>query len=63
VAVAAGLAYDAGDVRIFSPEANNRFTGNSYVLGPNPQPYAWMNGTRTRDEWQAYGQDTDGVFQ
>jgi nitrous oxidase accessory protein NosD len=55
VAVAAGLANDAGNMETFE-SLNNRFTGNTYSLGPAPQPFCWANSTRTEEEWKAYGQ-------
>jgi parallel beta-helix repeat protein len=41
---------------------NNRFTNNTYYLGPNARYFRWMNGDRTDAEWQAYNQDVDGQF-
>ena len=38
------------------------FSGNIYHLGPNNDYFRWMNNNRNEDEWQAYGQDTDGTF-
>lgn len=55
VAIAAGLADDVGNVATFESR-NNRFTDNIYTLGVARQPFAWMNGTRTEDEWHSYGQ-------
>ena len=46
LSVAAEIAQDTGDTSIFT-SWNNRFVNNTYNLGANPSPFAWMNGTRT----------------
>lgn len=58
---ASGAANDAGDLATFTSR-NNRFVRNTYYLGSNPRPFAWMNGYRTAAEWRGYGQDVTGVF-
>jgi len=41
----------------------NRFRGNRYVLGAaKGKFYQWMNASRTREEWQAFGNDLDGQW-
>jgi hypothetical protein len=56
VAIAAGLADDAGNQDTFNAR-NNRFLDNIYTLsGPNRQPFAWMNSTCSEDQWHDYGQ-------
>jgi hypothetical protein len=41
----------------------NRFAGNTYVLGAaKGEFYQWMNAPRTREEWQAFGNDPDGKW-
>jgi parallel beta-helix repeat protein len=58
---AAGAANDAGDTATFLTR-NNRFVHNTYYLGSNPTPFAWMNGFRTAAGWRAYGEDVTGIF-
>ena len=58
---ASGAANDAGDLATFTSR-NNRWVNNTYYLGTNPRPFAWMNGFRTAAEWRAYGQDVTGSF-
>ncbi len=41
---------------------NNRFSGNTYFLGPETRYFRWMGTSRTEAEWQAFGNDVDGVF-
>lgn len=41
---------------------NNRFTGNAYDMGSDPKPFTWMNGKRSKSEWQKYGNDVGGTF-
>lgn len=57
----AGAADDSGNQTIFTGR-NNRFVHNTYYLGSNPRPFAWMGGFRTAAEWRAYGQDVTGTF-
>ena len=59
--VGAGAANDAGDTATFTSR-NNRWANNTYYLGTNTRPFAWMNGYRTAAEWRAYGQDVTGSF-
>lgn len=55
VAIAAGLADDVGNMETFNSR-NNRFTDNTYTLGPAKQPFAWANSTCTEAKWHEYGQ-------
>lgn len=41
---------------------NNRFVGNSYVLGTNARPFFWMGQSLDERQWQAYGQGTGDVY-
>jgi nitrous oxidase accessory protein NosD len=41
---------------------NNRFTVNSYDMGSDSKPFTWMNGKRSKTEWQKYGNDVNGTF-
>jgi parallel beta-helix repeat protein len=61
LSVAAGVAQDIGDNSVFTGWGN-RFVNNTYFLGANPQPFAWMNGTRTVSSWQQFGLDSSGIF-
>jgi parallel beta-helix repeat protein len=62
ISVAAGAATDIpGNSAMFSSR-NNRFSNNTYYLGPNLWPFAWRFGVRNEAEWKAYGQDVSGVF-
>jgi len=61
LSVAAGAAQDIGDTSIFTSR-NNRFVNNTYYMGSNPRPFAWMNGTRTEFDWRGYGLDVGGIF-
>jgi parallel beta-helix repeat protein len=62
LSVAAGVATDIpGNTAIFTSR-NNRYVGNTYYLGGNPNPFAWEFGVRTEAQWKAYGQDLGGVF-
>ena len=56
-----GLAQDIGDTSYFTTR-NNRFTNNSYSLGANPAPFAWMNQPMSAASWQSYGHDLTGLF-
>jgi hypothetical protein len=41
----------------------NRFRGNTYVLAATQgEFYQWMNAPRSREEWQAFGNDPDGQW-
>jgi parallel beta-helix repeat protein len=60
---AGGVATDTGDA-IFTSR-NLRYANNRYTLGTataQPRPFAWANGDRTIQEWQAAGHDVTGVF-
>jgi hypothetical protein len=56
-----GAANDLGDTATFLTR-NNRWVNNTYYLGTNARPFAWMNGVRTAAEWSAYKQDATGSF-
>jgi parallel beta-helix repeat protein len=56
-----GGVQDALDTSIFTSR-NNRWVRNTYYLGTNARPFAWMDGWRTAAEWRAYGQDVAGSF-
>jgi parallel beta-helix repeat protein len=62
LSVAAGVATDIPSNSAMFSSRNNRFTNNTYYLGPNPTPFAWRFGVRTEAEWKAYGQDVNGRF-
>jgi parallel beta-helix repeat protein len=42
---------------------NNRFQGNSYVLGTSATYFIWAGQNINESQWRAYGQDTTGSFQ
>jgi hypothetical protein len=56
-----GLGQDVGDLTYFTGK-NNRFTDNTYHLGANPWPFAWMNQSLAEGEWRRYGNDTTGLI-
>jgi hypothetical protein len=56
-----GAANDLGDTATFLTR-NNRWVTNTYYLGANARPFAWMNGVRTAAEWSAYSQDATASF-
>jgi parallel beta-helix repeat protein len=56
---ASGAVQDVSDTSLFTSR-NNRWVNNTYYLGTNPRPFAWMNGWHTAAEWRAYGQDATG---
>ena len=56
-----GVVQDIGDNAVFTSR-NNHFTRNTYTLGANRLPFAWMNGERTVPQWKAYGQDVTSLF-
>lgn len=59
--VCAGAATDiVGGDALFTSR-NNRWVNNTYTIGSNPGPFAWMNGYRTCTAWKGYGQDTAGT--
>ena len=41
---------------------NNRYVSNSYDMTTDTKPFTWMNGRRTKAEWQGYGNDMSGTF-
>jgi parallel beta-helix repeat protein len=41
---------------------NNRYVHNSYDIGTDLKPFSWMNGKRTKSQWQSYGNDVTGTF-
>jgi parallel beta-helix repeat protein len=62
LSVAAGMATDIpGNTAMFTSR-DNQFRNNTYALGQNPLPFAWLNQTRTERQWKAFGQDRGGVF-
>jgi hypothetical protein len=56
---AGGAAQDVGSNAVFS--SNNVWTNNTYYLGSNPKPFAWLNQWSSCAQWKAYGQDTAGT--
>lgn len=56
-----GLVQDIGDNSYFTSR-NNRFTNNTYHLGTNASPFAWMNQWLNESQWRSYGQDVTGTF-
>jgi parallel beta-helix repeat protein len=63
LSVAAGVATDVSPYTVvFSTTRNNRYASNTYYLGRNPYPFAWIYGQKTEAQWKAYGQDTGGIF-
>lgn len=56
-----GVGQDFGDNSYFTSR-NNRFTNNTYHLGSNAAPFAWMNGTHNESSWRGFGHDTTGQF-
>jgi parallel beta-helix repeat protein len=62
LSVAAGMATDIAGYTAMFTSLNNRFRSNTYYLGSNPQPFAWMGSTRTESQWKGYGQDLSGIF-
>nr|MBA3710275.1 NPCBM/NEW2 domain-containing protein [Planctomycetota bacterium] len=58
---ASGIVQDVGDTAVFTSR-NNRWTNDTYYLGQNSHPFAWMNDWRTDSEWRGFGQDVSGAF-
>jgi uncharacterized protein YjdB len=58
---ASGAANDLGDTATFLTR-NNRWVNNTYYLGTNAAPFAWMNGYRTAAAWRGYSEDATGTF-
>jgi hypothetical protein len=59
---AAGIVADPKFKNVFTVW-NNHYTGNTYRLGSLSGKYfQWMGAVRTKDEWQAFGNDVNGVF-
>jgi parallel beta-helix repeat protein len=56
-----GLAQDIDDDSYFKGR-NNRFSGNTYKLGSQDTYYAWLNESRTIEEWLAFGHDKTGSW-
>jgi parallel beta-helix repeat protein len=56
-----GLAQDIDDDSYFR-DRGNRFERNTYRLGQEENYYSWADGSRSKDEWQAFGNDTDGQW-
>jgi parallel beta-helix repeat protein len=62
LSVAAGIVTDIpGNTAIFVSR-NNRFRGNTYSLGQNAAPFAWMNEILTPVGWNGFGQDVGSIF-
>ncbi|GJE29441.1 right-handed parallel beta-helix repeat-containing protein [Methylobacterium organophilum] len=58
---ASGLVQDTGDLALFS-ERNIRMDRNTYIIGANPSPFAWANGTGGEAFIREHGQETSGRF-
>ena len=58
---AGAIVQDIGDTSYFTSR-NNRWANNTYFIGGNPWPFAWMNGIRTASQWQSFGNDVTGTF-
>ncbi|MBA2457463.1 MAG: hypothetical protein H0V43_00745 [Gemmatimonadales bacterium] len=53
--LAAGITQGVGSDAVLT-SAQNRFTGNSYVLGDSAlKQFRWQNSDRSAAEWQGYG--------
>jgi parallel beta-helix repeat protein len=59
--LAAGIVQNVGSNAVYTSK-NNRFTHNSYDLGPNTRYFRWMNADRMTQEWKGYGNDVTGTF-
>jgi parallel beta-helix repeat protein len=57
-----GVVTDIVGNNVVFTSRNNRYVHNTYYITPNPQPFAWMNGTRTVSQWTGYGEDKTGTF-
>jgi hypothetical protein len=57
-----GIVQDVGDRSYFSTR-NNRFDRNVYRLGSAAHHFNWLDGNRTDQEWQGYGNDVTGAFE
>jgi hypothetical protein len=53
---------DYNSQEAFSAAANNHFTANRYVLGPNRWPFTWMGELLDEAAWRAFGNDVTGSF-
>jgi parallel beta-helix repeat protein len=59
-----GGADASGTGEMFSPSAGNRFRANTYrVLDPQAAYWVWNGETLTWAQWQALGQDANGVVE
>jgi len=54
--------YGGSTADVFSSARNNRFVQNTYFLGANARPFAWIDGAITDAEWRSLGMDTAGRF-
>jgi hypothetical protein len=55
-----GLRDNKGTSRVWTPEANNRYDDNRYIVGGD-KPFFWKGNTKhTWAEWQAFGNDVNG---
>jgi parallel beta-helix repeat protein len=58
---ATGMVQDDGDDAIFEPASMITFTDNTYLHYP-PASFFWDNRELEPAEWQAFGNDVEGVF-
>lgn len=58
---ATGMAQDDRDEVIFEAASMNTFTDNTYVHY-TPDSFFWDNRELEPAEWQAFGNDVEGVF-
>ena len=57
-----GLFSDVDEDAYFTSK-DNRFSGNTYVLGGDEdEPFEWIDGPTTTEQWRQAGNDTDGTF-
>ena len=56
-----GLAQSVGDNSYYTSR-NNRWSHNSYKLGPNAAYFTWVGRAMSEGQWRQYGQDIDGSF-
>jgi parallel beta-helix repeat protein len=56
-----GMVNHVGDARFWSSQGN-RFSHNTYFLGPNRRIFIWQGQTMSPEQWKAAGQDTTGTF-
>ncbi len=56
-----GIAENVGDRSVYTSR-NNRFSHDSYRLGPRPDYFFWLDQEIDEHRWQSYGQDVTGTF-